>query len=75
MIGGNGYQTDDDPLHTSHPPPKELFVRWLQANTFMPAMQFSFVPWAYDDEVSWSSYKGLIRLLGLLGLLGTYLLV
>ena len=56
MIGGNGYQTDDDPLHTSHPPPKELFVRWLQANTFMPAMQFSFVPWAYDDEVSWSSY-------------------
>ena len=52
MIGGNGYQMDDDPLHTSNPPTKELFVRWLQANTFMPAMQFSFVPWTYDDEVS-----------------------
>ena len=51
MIGGNGYQMDDDPLHTSNPPTKELFVRWLQANTFMPAMQFSFVPWTYDDEV------------------------
>ena len=51
MIGGNGYQVDDDPLHTSNPPTKELFVRWLQANTFMPAMQFSFVPWTYDDEV------------------------
>jgi alpha-glucosidase len=51
MIGGNGYQMADDPLHTSNPPTKELFVRWLQANTFMPAMQFSFVPWIYDEEV------------------------
>ena len=32
-------------------PPKELFVRWMQANVFMPAMQFSFVPWQYDQEV------------------------
>ena len=51
MIGGNGYQMDDDPLHSSNPPTKELFVRWLQANTFMPAMQFSFLPWTYDQEV------------------------
>ena len=32
-------------------PPRELFVRWMQANVFMPAMQFSFVPWQYDQEV------------------------
>ncbi|XP_068156741.1 myogenesis-regulating glycosidase [Drosophila tropicalis] len=42
MIGGNGY--DDSP------PNKELFLRWLQANVFMPALQFSFVPWTFDDE-------------------------
>ena len=51
MIGGNGYSTDD-PLDESQPPSKELFVRWLQANVFMPGMQFSFVPWKYDAEVS-----------------------
>lgn len=50
MIGGNGYSVDD-PLEESAAPPRELFIRWLQANTFMPAMQFSFVPWAYDKEV------------------------
>ncbi|KOB72445.1 Alpha-glucosidase [Operophtera brumata] len=33
MIGGNGY---------SEAPSKELFIRWLQANTFMPSMQFSY---------------------------------
>ncbi|CAH1972985.1 unnamed protein product [Acanthoscelides obtectus] len=36
MIGGNGY-TDL--------PDAELIVRWTQANTFMPAMQFSYLPW------------------------------
>ncbi|XP_046966921.1 myogenesis-regulating glycosidase-like [Vanessa cardui] len=41
MIGGNGY---------SGAPSRELFIRWLQANTFMPSMQFSYVPWDYDDE-------------------------
>jgi hypothetical protein len=50
MIGGNGYSVDD-PLEESAAPPRELYIRWLQANTFMPAMQFSFVPWAYDEEV------------------------
>ena len=40
MIGGNGYGTVPD---------KELFVRWMQANVFMPAMQFSYTPWDYDD--------------------------
>nr|ADC97876.1 glycoside hydrolase family 31 [Chrysomela tremula] len=36
MIGGNGY---------SGAPTPELLVRWTQANTFMPAMQFSYLPW------------------------------
>ena len=42
MIGGNGYNDK---------PSKELFVRWLQANVFMPTLQYSFVPWDHDDEV------------------------
>jgi alpha-glucosidase (family GH31 glycosyl hydrolase) len=42
MIGGNGYGIVPD---------KELFVRWMQANVFMPAMQFSYTPWDYDAEV------------------------
>lgn len=41
MIGGNGY---------NHKPNKELFIRWLQANVFMPSLQFSYVPWDYDNE-------------------------
>ncbi|KAJ4441065.1 hypothetical protein ANN_10915 [Periplaneta americana] len=41
MVGGNGY---------SNQPTKELFIRWLQANTFMPTIQFSYVPWDYDTE-------------------------
>ena len=49
MIGGNGYA--DDPLHDSEYPSEELFVRWLQANVFMPSLQFSFVPWLYRPEV------------------------
>ena len=34
MIGGNGY--GDDPLDESNIPSRELYVRWLQANVFMP---------------------------------------
>lgn len=49
MIGGNGYG--------NNPPNKELFLRWLQANVFMPALQFSFVPWTYDDETVRISHK------------------
>ncbi|KAJ8714339.1 hypothetical protein PYW07_002564 [Mythimna separata] len=41
MIGGNGYDG---------PPSAELFIRWLQANVFMPSLQFSYVPWDYDNE-------------------------
>ncbi|XP_058446154.1 myogenesis-regulating glycosidase-like isoform X2 [Malaya genurostris] len=42
MIGGNVY--GDDILT------KELFIRWMQANTFMPSMQFSKTPWDIDLE-------------------------
>ncbi|KAJ8978375.1 hypothetical protein NQ317_005956 [Molorchus minor] len=41
MIGGNGY---------SGAPNLELVIRWAQANTFMPAMQFSFLPWDYSSD-------------------------
>ena len=49
MIGGNGYN--------DHPPNKEMFIRWLQANVFMPSLQFSFVPWDYDNETIALSHK------------------
>lgn len=42
MIGGNGYHGER--------PDKELFIRWVQATTFMPTMQFSYTPWDYDNE-------------------------
>lgn len=42
MIGGNQYGEDKIT--------KEMFIRWLQASTFMPALQFSWAPWDFDDE-------------------------
>jgi len=42
MIGGNAY---------GDRPSAELYVRWMQANAFMPAVQFSLVPWNYEPEV------------------------
>lgn len=33
-------------------PDRELYIRWLELSAFMPAMQFSIPPWAYDNEVS-----------------------
>nr|AHH86053.1 glycoside hydrolase family 31 [Callosobruchus maculatus] len=41
MIGGNGY---------GQLPDAELIVRWTQANTFMPAMQFSYLPWEITSK-------------------------
>lgn len=41
MIGGNGY---------TEKPTAELISRWIQANTFMPAMQFSYLPWEFTSE-------------------------
>lgn len=49
MIGGNGFNLNHAQADL---PSKELFIRWLQANTFLPAMQYSFAPWNFDDEVS-----------------------
>lgn len=49
MIGGNGYTGNS--FNRTLPPSKELFVRWLQASVFMPSLQYSFVPWYYDNEV------------------------
>ncbi|XP_033214728.1 myogenesis-regulating glycosidase [Belonocnema kinseyi] len=49
MIGGNGYVNNS--LNSTELPGKELFIRWLQANVFMPSLQYSFVPWDYDNEV------------------------
>ncbi|KAF7401558.1 hypothetical protein HZH68_007378 [Vespula germanica] len=48
MIGGNGYL--NGALNGTVYPPKELFIRWLQANVFMPSLQYSFVPWDFDNE-------------------------
>lgn len=28
---------------------QQLFIRWLQATALMPSMQFSWVPWQFDD--------------------------
>jgi alpha-glucosidase (family GH31 glycosyl hydrolase) len=42
MVGGNAYEES---------PNRELYIRWLQANAFMPSLQLSILPWNYDDEV------------------------
>ena len=42
MVGGNAYHGLPD---------RELYVRWLEANALMPAVQLSIPPWQYDDEV------------------------
>lgn len=47
MIGGNAYAGEI--------PSKELYIRWMQANIFMPAVQFSLVPWKFDAEVIFSN--------------------
>ncbi len=54
MIGGNAYGANNSvwagsPTHGDLPD-KELYIRWLQLNTFLPAMQFSITPWQYDEE-------------------------
>lgn len=43
MVGGNAY-------HLTYPD-RELFIRWLQVNVFMPFIQFSICPWQYDNVV------------------------
>ncbi|XP_034948983.1 myogenesis-regulating glycosidase [Chelonus insularis] len=48
MIGGNGYLNGF--LNGTYLPSKELYIRWLQANVFMPSLQYSFTPWDFDKE-------------------------
>lgn len=48
MIGGNGY---------GGAPDRQLFIRWLQANVFMPSLQYSYVPWDYDNETTAIAHK------------------
>lgn len=58
MIGGNGYVSGTyDNIDQIELPPKEMFIRWLQANVFMPSLQYSFVPWDFkeDPEVRFSN--------------------
>lgn len=43
MIGGNNYGN-------SALPPAELFIRWVQLNTFLPFMQFSIAPWDFVEH-------------------------
>ncbi len=42
MVGGNQY--DSDKID------EELLVRWAQASSLMPLLQFSLGPWHFDDE-------------------------
>ena len=60
MIGGNAYAGG---------PSKELFVRWAQANCFMPAMQFSIPPWEFGKDVSEATNKILKTRLKLIDLI------
>lgn len=67
MIGGNMNNTRVDnhlvSVHStdeSNLPDKELYIRWLQLSVFLPVMQFSIPPWAYNDEELVSYAKTLI---------------
>ena len=44
MIGGNAYNQQF--------PSKEMYIRWLQVNTLMPALQFSIPPWHFKDPTA-----------------------
>ena len=52
MIGGNGFcLTENGTLILQCGRPNdELFIRWVQANAFLPSMQFSFAPWDLNEE-------------------------
>lgn len=50
MIGGNAYAEMVTFAGGAYPD-RELYLRWLELSTFLPAIQFSIAPWIYDDEV------------------------
>ena len=41
----------ENPFTSTQLPDRELYIRWLQVSAYLPAMQFSFLPWQYDAEV------------------------
>lgn len=45
MVGGNNYESNSLP-------DKELYIRWLQVNAFLPVIQMSIAPWDYDEKVT-----------------------
>ncbi|CAF0877580.1 unnamed protein product [Adineta ricciae] len=47
MVGGNGYGLT---ISQTRLPQRDLYIRWLQLNVLLPAIQFSFPPWLYNDE-------------------------
>ena len=47
QVGGNGYGLT---ITQTRLPEQELYIRWLQLNILLPAIQFSFPPWLYKDE-------------------------
>ena len=47
MIGGNAYRED---ILSTQLPDKELYIRWMELNTLLPALQFSIPPWKYDTQ-------------------------
>ena len=60
MIGGNGVVATD--LNNSDPPEIELFIRWLQLNTFLPFGQFSLGPWRYNNEKLMNHVRTMMKL-------------
>ncbi len=50
IIGGTGKPAQKQ--GTYNLPERELYIRWLALNTFLPVMQFGVPPWHYDDEVT-----------------------
>ncbi|XP_054716475.1 myogenesis-regulating glycosidase-like [Uloborus diversus] len=46
MVGGNNYESVQGSL-----PDPELYIRWLEANVFLPGIQFSIPPWDYDEQI------------------------
>ena len=56
MIGGNAY-SDLETFSGGNYPDKEIYIRWIQLNSLLPALQFSVTPWHYDDQVISLTHK------------------
>ncbi|KAK6176284.1 hypothetical protein SNE40_014595 [Patella caerulea] len=61
MIGGNAYDNSSG-LEARNYPDAELFIRWLQVNTFMPSMQFSVPPWIYNNSTLTTISRNFVEL-------------